>query len=112
MLFANDDAVSAHSPSHLKSLMDRFANARTAFGLTISLKKNTKVLAQTTISPNITVNNYELEMVDKFTYLGSTINSKLSLDRELDGRIGMAAFCPPWNTCLEKPLLYIKTYTR
>ena len=35
MLFADDAAVAAHSPSQLQSLMERFANACTAFGLTI-----------------------------------------------------------------------------
>ena len=40
MLFADDAAVAAHSPSHLQSLMDRFANASTDFGFTISLKLN------------------------------------------------------------------------
>ena len=39
MLFADVAAVAAHSPSQLQPLMDRFANACTAFGLTISLKK-------------------------------------------------------------------------
>ena len=39
MLFADDAAVAAHNPSQLQSLMDRFANACDAFGLTISLKK-------------------------------------------------------------------------
>ena len=45
MLFADDAAVAAHNPSQLQSLMDRFANACTTFGLFISLKK-TKVLPQ------------------------------------------------------------------
>ena len=79
MLFANDAAVAAHSPSHLQYLMNRFV--MTAFGLTISLKK-TKALAQATSSPKITISNYELEVVDKFSYLGFTISSKLSLDRD------------------------------
>ena len=61
MLFADDSAVEAHSSSQLQYLMDRFANACTAFGLTISLKK-TKILAQATTSPKITINNYELQV--------------------------------------------------
>ena len=59
--------------------MDRFANACAAFELTISFKKKTKVLAQAITSPKITINNYELEVVEQFIYLGSTITSKLSL---------------------------------
>ena len=45
--------------------MDRLANACTAFGLTISLKK-TKVLAQATTSPKISIHNYELEVVKQW----------------------------------------------
>ena len=37
MLFADDAAVAALSPSQLQSSMDCFANAWTAFGLTTSL---------------------------------------------------------------------------
>ena len=82
MLFAE------HSSSYLQSLMDHFANTCTVIGLTISLKKF-KVLAQATTSSKI-INNYELAVVDKFIYLRSTI--MLSLDRELDRRIGMTNF--------------------
>ena len=52
-----DDA--AHSPSHLQSVIDRFANAYAVFGLTISLKNKSY----------ITINNYQLVVVDKLTYL-------------------------------------------
>ena len=45
MLFADDAAIAAHSPSQLQYLMDRFANACTDFGLTISLKKKNKSLS-------------------------------------------------------------------
>ena len=40
-----------------------------------------ELLAQATTSPKITFDNYELELIDKFTYLGSKIGSKLSTDR-------------------------------
>ena len=61
------------------------------FGLTISLKK-TNVLGQDVDTPPvITINNYQLEVVHEFTYLGSTITDNLSLDAELNKRIGKAA---------------------
>ena len=61
------------------------------FGLTISLKK-TNVLGQDTEAlPVITIDNYELDAVCQFTYLGSTITDNLSLDAEIDNRIGKAA---------------------
>ena len=80
MLFANDAVVAAHNPSQIQFLMNRFFNTYTAFGLTISLKEKTNVLAQANASPYITINNYQLEVVDESTYLRSTKSSKLSLD--------------------------------
>ena len=49
------------------------------------------VLAQATTSPNVTINKYQSEVVDKFTYLGYTIYSHLSFNKEIYRRIGMAA---------------------
>ena len=60
-------------------------------GLTISLKK-TNVLGQDTMElPAITINHYQLDVVEQFTYLGSTITGNLSLDTEIDKRIRKAA---------------------
>ena len=71
--------------------MDRFSQACKDFGLTISLKK-TNVLGQDTVElPAITIDDYELNVVEQFTYLGSTITDNLSLDTEIDKRIGKAA---------------------
>ena len=39
----------------------------------------------------ITIDDYELDVVEQFTYHGSTITDNLSLDTEIDKRIGKAA---------------------
>ena len=84
MLFDDDAGVTAHTQQELQALMDRFSQA-------ISLKK-TKVLGQDTMElPAITINDYELDVVIQFTYLCSTITENLSLDAEIDKRIGKAA---------------------
>ena len=91
MLFADDAAVVAHTQEELQSLMDCFSHACKDFGLTISLKK-TNVLGQDTEAPPvITIDDYELDAVCQFTYLGSTITDNLSLDAEINKRIGKAA---------------------
>ena len=91
MLFADDAAVSAHTKYGVQQLMSRFSHACCDFGLTISLKK-TNVLGQNVDTPLvITISNYQLEVVHEFTYLGSTITDNLSLDAELNKRIGKAA---------------------
>lgn len=71
--------------------MDHFSQACQDFSLVISLNK-TKSMAQGTENPpSITINNYTLETVDTFTYLGSNITDNLSLDGELSRCIGKAA---------------------
>ena len=91
MLFADDAAVVTHTLEELQSLMDCFSQACKDFGLTISLKK-TNVLGQDTeVPPVITIDDYELDAVSQFTYFGSTITGNLSLDAEIDKRIGKAA---------------------
>ena len=73
MLFADDAAVVAHTQESLQSLMDSFSQASKDFGLII------------------TIDDYELDAVCQFTYLGSTITDNLSLDAEINKRIGKAA---------------------
>ena len=91
MLFADDAAVVTHTQEELQSLMDCFSQTCKDFGLTISLKK-TNVLGQDTEAPPvITIDDYELDAVSQFTYLGSTITDNLSVDAEIDKRIGKAA---------------------
>ncbi|KAL8587695.1 hypothetical protein ACOMHN_020913 [Nucella lapillus] len=61
------------------------------FRLTISLKK-TNVLGQDVDTPPvITIDSYQQYVVYQFTYLGSTISDNLSLDAEINQRIGKAA---------------------
>ena len=111
MLFADDAAVATHSEHQLQSLMDRFSQACKDFGLTMSLKK-TNVMAQGTDNqPKNSVDNYELEAVNQFSYLGSTISSNISLDAEIDKRIGKAAttLARLTSRVWENPKLTIKT---
>ena len=71
--------------------MDHFSEACKDFGLIISLKK-TNVLGQDILAPPaITIDDYELEVIHQFMYLESTITNNLSLDPEIDKRIGKAA---------------------
>ena len=68
MLFADDAAVATHTQEELQSLMDCFSQACKDIGLIISLKKT-----DTEAPPVITIDDYELDAVWQFTYLGSTI---------------------------------------
>jgi len=91
LLFADDAALLSHTEAGLQRLVDKLSHACKEVGLTISLKK-TNILAQDAETPPvITINNTELEVVDSFTYLGSTVSSKVSLDVEISSRIAKAA---------------------
>ena len=61
------------------------------FILTISLKKRNALGQSTEAPPVVTIDYYILEVVCDFTYLGMTITYSLSLDKEIDKRIGKAA---------------------
>ncbi|XP_069985579.1 uncharacterized protein [Penaeus vannamei] len=91
MLFADDDAITAHEEKHLQKLMDRFSQACEDFRLTISLKKTSILSKKTESPPTITISNYQLDVVQEFTYLGSTVTDSLDMDPELNRRIGRAA---------------------
>ena len=72
------------------SILDRFSNSCELFGLTISLKK-TQVMGQATPGPPArNIKGAELKVVHQFQYLGSTVTDTLSLDAEINKRIGMA----------------------
>lgn len=90
MLFADDAAVVTHTQEELQTLMNRFSMACKEFGLTISLKKTNVLSQDTSTAPAIAIDDYQLDVVHQFTYLGSTITDNLSLDVELDKRIGKA----------------------
>lgn len=90
LLFADDAALVAHSEAELQSLIDKFNNACNAFGLAISIKKTEIMAMNIGSAPTIKIGNHTLNVVSNFTYLGSTMSANVSLDTELDRRIGKA----------------------
>ena len=91
-MFADDAALTAHTEEALQRLTTSFANACSEFGLTISLKKTNIMAQNVSRNPSISIiDDYTLKVVEDFTYLGSTISNNLSLDTELNTRIGKAA---------------------
>ena len=84
-------ALAVHAEEALQRLVNCFARACNEFGLTISLKKTNIMDQNVSHIPNISIGDYTLEVVDTFTCLGPTIASNLSLDDELNSRIGKTA---------------------
>ena len=94
-LFADDCALNATSEVDMQHSVDKFSEACSNFGLTISTKK-TEVMHQPApgkpyVEPNIHVNGQRLNAVDKFTYLGSTLSSSVVIDDEINARIAKAS---------------------
>ena len=97
LLYADDADFVAHTEEDMQSIMDLFSTACSHFGLTISLTK-TKVMftpppGSPYIEPNIFVQGTRLEVVDTFTYLGSSVARNGSLDSEIHLRIEKASKC-------------------
>ena len=88
LLFVDDAALVAHSESTLQTMMDHLSSACEAFPLVISVIFTQEGTEQGHIK---LANDKELDTVDKFCYLGSTITSTTSLEEEIKVRIGKAA---------------------
>ena len=95
LLLADDCAHQAHTEEALQRIATCLANAATAFGLTISLKK-TEVICQkaprdTYHPPSINKNGPRLNTVDTFTYLGSVISIDVTARKDVDSRLAKAS---------------------
>ena len=91
LLFADDAALASHTEEGLQGLVDAFSDACKEFSLTISLKK-TQILAQNVPSPpSISIDGHALDLVENFTYLGSCVTNRHSLDTEINRRLGKAS---------------------
>ena len=95
LLYADDCDLVTHTECDMQHLMDRFSKSCSALGLTISLKK-TVVMFQPApgklySEPNIYVCGKRLSVVDKFVYLGSTLNRVCTLDDEITHRLKRAS---------------------
>ena len=94
-LFADDCALVAVNEPDLQELASCLSEAAKAFGLTISLRK-TEVMLQPAPGltpppePSIVIEGTKLNNVECFTYLGSTLTSTGSMDREVSNRLAKA----------------------
>ena len=96
LLFADDCALLAHTVDDIQAITKAFAISARRFGLTISLKK-TEVIYQPKpgadyTAPTITIDNNPLNVVDKFTYLGSPLSQNALIDDEISARSGKASW--------------------
>ena len=77
--------------AHMQNSVDKFSVAWGNFGLTISTKKS-EVMRQPVpekpcVEPNITIKGQRLKVVEKYTYLGSTLSKPVVMDDEVNTRL-------------------------
>jgi len=95
LLYADDCAIVAHLLNDVQQLFDRFWEAASWFGLTVSLKK-TEVMLQPSsdtayIPPVIRVGDVTLNVVDKFCYLGSIFANTTNSESDITARLSKAS---------------------
>ena len=92
-LFDDDCALNVKIKANMQNSVDKFSIACDNFGLTISKnKKNPKVMHQPGpekpyCEPNITIQGQRLKVIEKFTYLGSTLTESIVMDDEVNTRL-------------------------
>ena len=111
-LFAVDMAKGARTEENMQNGVDQVSDSYDSHDLTISIKK-TEVVYQpaprkTYKETTITVKGQQLQVVDKFTYLGRTLSRVVHIDDEVNARIAKASaafgrLCGNyWDTKLKK----------
>ena len=94
-LFADDMTKVAPAEKKMQKGVDQVSDSCDSYDLTISIKK-TEIVYQTAPGkpykePTITVKGQRLQVVDKFTYLGSTLSRVVYIDDEVNARISKAS---------------------
>ena len=94
LLYADVMDKNASSEAKMQIAMDQVSQSCDNYDLTISTK--TEVVHQPAPGnpynqPTITVNGQKLKVVDKFTYLGSTLSRAVHIDDEVTARIAKAS---------------------
>ena len=94
-LFADDIAKGASTEEKMQKGVDQVSDSSDSYDLTISIKR-TEVVYQLAPGkpykePTITVKGQRLQVVDKFTYLGSTLPRVVHIDDEVNARTAKAS---------------------
>ena len=94
-LFADDMAKSAPTEEKMQKGVDQVSYSCDSYDLTVSIKK-TEVVYQPAPGkpykePTITVKGQRLQVVEKFTYLRSTLSRVVHIDDEVNVRIAKAS---------------------
>nr|VZI49109.1 unnamed protein product [Spirometra erinaceieuropaei] len=118
LLFADDCALKTTSEEEMQRSMDLFSAACENFGLVINTQKTvvmhqppSKSATTPNAPPQINVNGTQLQVVENFPYLGSTLSRNTKIDDEVANRISKAsqAFGRLQNTVWNRHGLQLST---
>ena len=94
-LFANDMAKGVPTEEEMQKGVEQVSDSCDNYDLTITIKKIEVVyqpaLGKPYKEPTITVKGQRLQVVNKFTYLGSTLSRVVHIDDEVNARIAKAS---------------------
>ena len=95
LLYADDMDKNASSVAKMQKAMDQVSQSCDNYDFTVSRKK-TEVVHQPAPGkpynkPNVSLNGQKLKVVDKFTYLGSTLSRAVHIDDKGTARIAKAS---------------------
>nr|VZI42707.1 unnamed protein product [Spirometra erinaceieuropaei] len=98
LLFADDCALNTTSEEDMQRSMDLFSATFKNFGLVINTQKTVVMhrpppnsVTAPNAPPQISVNGNQLQVVDNFPYLGSTLSRNTKIDDEVANRISKAS---------------------
>ena len=86
---ADDIAQTAASNEKLQERMTRWNESFNRYNLKLNLNKKTEVLVvnRTANEAVVTLDEYQINQVTKFKYMGCIIGSKVHVNEEINGRI-------------------------
>ena len=94
LFFADDMAKGAETEEKMQKAVNQVSDSCDSYDLTISIKKTEAYQpapGKPYEEPTITVKGQRLQVVDKFTYLGSTLSRAVHIDDEVNARIAKAS---------------------
>ena len=89
--FADDISLLSHSQEHMQQKTDRVTNEAASVGLKLNSKKTKMMRICARNEKAVTVGRENIEEVQSFNYLGSTVNADGNIMEEVNIRIGKAA---------------------
>jgi hypothetical protein len=88
--FADNIGLISHKFEHMQEKTNKLSQVASRIGLKINNNKTKYMTVNTHSNKNITVDSEDIEKVQQFTYLGSTVDAEGCAQADANKRIGKA----------------------